>query len=104
MMVTFGNILRQEEKHDCKPESAVVKGQFKVMKSDNEKRLAFGWASIAIDAAGNQMEDYQHDIIDSDVLEKAAYDFVLLYREGGEMHERGGCAVLYFLLLRIMRS
>lgn len=27
-------------------------------------------------------------------LENAAYEFVLLYREGGEMHERDGAAVL----------
>ena len=27
-------------------------------------------------------------------LENAAYQYVLLYREGGEMHERGGAAVL----------
>ena len=27
-------------------------------------------------------------------MERAAYEFVELYREGGEMHERGGVAVL----------
>lgn len=103
-MVTFGNILGKKGATIKKKNDAVVKGQFKVMKSDDEKRLAFGWASITVDADGNQLEDYQHDIIEPEVLEKAAYDFVLLYREGGEMHERGGCAVLYFLLLRRMRS
>ena len=27
-------------------------------------------------------------------LENAAYNFVELYREGGEMHEKGGAAIL----------
>ena len=40
------------------------------------------------------MEDCVGDIIDVEELEQAAYNFVELYREGGEMHERGGCAVL----------
>ena len=71
-----------------------VRGRFAVQKSDDDKRLAFGWASIAIDEAGNVLQDQQQDIIDPDELEKAAYNFVRLYREGGEMHERGGCAVL----------
>ena len=33
-------------------------------------------------------------MIDPEELENAAYKFVRLYREGGEMHERGDCAVL----------
>lgn len=33
-------------------------------------------------------------MIDPEELEKAAYNFVRLYREGGEMHERGDCATL----------
>ena len=33
-------------------------------------------------------------MIDPEELENAAYDFVRLYREGGEMHERGDCAIL----------
>ena len=40
------------------------------------------------------MEDWQEDIIEPAELENAAYGFVELYREGGEMHERGGAAVL----------
>ena len=33
-------------------------------------------------------------MIDAEELEQAAYNFVRFYREGGEMHERGGCAEL----------
>ena len=72
----------------------VVKSRFKISKSDDKKMLAFGWASIAVRADGEQIEDWQEDIIDPEELEKAAYEFVRLYREGGEMHERGGVAEL----------
>ena len=72
----------------------VLKGRFKIYKSNDDKMLAFGWANVAITASGEQVTDLQEDIVDPDVLEEAAYNFVELYREGGEMHERGGCAVL----------
>lgn len=76
-----------------KPEE-VIKGRFQIMKSDDEKMLAFGWASVSIRIDGEVIEDWQNDILEPEELEKAAYDYVLLYREGGEMHERGGAAVL----------
>ena len=40
------------------------------------------------------VEDWQGDIIEPEELERAAYDYVRLYRDGGEMHERGGVAEL----------
>ena len=73
---------------------SVLKGRFKIHKSEDDKHLAFGWASISIDEAGEQLVDWQEDMIDPEELENAAYDFVRLYREGGEMHERGDCAIL----------
>lgn len=76
-----------------KPEE-VIKGRFQIMKSDDEKMLAFGWASVSMRIDGEVIEDWQNDILEPEELEKAAYDYVLLYREGGEMHERGGAAVL----------
>ena len=72
----------------------VLKGRFKIMKSDDEKMLAFGWASVSMRVNGELIEDWQKDIVEPEELEKAAYNFVELYREGGEMHERGGTAVL----------
>lgn len=76
------------------PENGSITGRFKIQKSDDDKRLAFGWAYVSQDAAGNQTEDYSGDQLEPEELEQAAYAFVELYREGGEMHERGGCAVL----------
>lgn len=74
--------------------TSVLKGKFKIQKSEDEKRLAFGWANISIDESGEQLVDWQQDMIDPEELENAAYKFVRLYRECGEMHERGDCAVL----------
>lgn len=72
----------------------VLKGKVDIFKSDDEKQYAFGWANISIRADGEQLVDWQKDMIDPEDLEEAAYKFVELYREGGEMHERGGVAVL----------
>lgn len=86
---------RQEglpEKNRASP--GMLKGKFAIAKSDTGRHLAFGWASIAIKNNGEVVEDWQEDIIEPAELENAAYGFVELYREGGEMHERGGAAVL----------
>lgn len=72
----------------------VAKRKFAITKSDDDRHLAFGWANVSIRAGGEVIEDWQEDIIEPEDLEKAAYNFVELYREGGEMHERGGAAVL----------
>ena len=60
----------------------------KVAKRDDEKFLVFGWASMA------DVTDSQGDVISIDTLEKAAYDFALHSRMGGEMHEVMGVATL----------
>lgn len=80
-----------EKKLKCKDK---ILGYFNIEKANDDQMLAFGWANVAITADGEQIEDYQEDIIEPEELEKAAYEFVQFYREGGEMHERGGCATL----------
>lgn len=87
-MKTFNEIMKIRDEPDNKPE--VTKRKFQVKKTNNEKMQAFGWASVAIAENGETLEDWQGDIIEPDELESAAYKFVDLYREGGEMHERGG--------------
>lgn len=81
-------------KNPNKKAAAVLKGNFAIHKSNDDKRLAFGWANVSITANGEEVVDWQEDMIDPEELENAAYKFVEFYREGGEMHERGGCAVL----------
>ena len=65
-----------------------ISGRYRIAKTDEDKHLAFGWASIALDKNGNQLTDYQKDQIDPEELEKAAYGFVQFSREGGEMHQK----------------
>lgn len=89
-MFTFKEALNAEP---VKKASGVT-GRFKIAKSDDDKRLAFGWANVSVSAAGEQLVDYHEDMIDIEELEQAAYKFVEFFREGGEMHERGGCAIL----------
>lgn len=59
---------------------------FSIFKTDDDKRLVFGWASISITVDGIQLEDHQHDLIDPEDLEEAAYEYVLNFRDTGEEH------------------
>ncbi len=64
-------------------------------KVDDEKRLVFGWANIIKDEDGQLLLDRQDDYIDSEEeLEKAAYQYVLNSRDGGEMHIRKGVSTM----------
>ena len=62
------------------------KQNFNIYKTDDDKRLVFGWANVAIRVDGEQIQDYQDDLIDPDNLEEIAYDYVLNFRAGGEVH------------------
>ena len=88
------NPTKDREKGSVQEPQDVLKSRFKIMKSDDEKMLAFGWASVSIRVDGVVIEDWQGDVIEPEELEEAAYEYVRLYRDGGEMHERGGVAVL----------
>lgn len=93
--ISKGDIKAPENKGRARESpKEVLKSKFKIQKSDDEKKLAFGWANVSLTESGEQIVDWQQDMIDPGSLEQAAYQFVELYREGGEMHERGGAAVL----------
>lgn len=93
-MNRFSDLIKKSDTTAKNTHQQAEKRKFKIMKSDNEKMLAFGWANVSVRTDGEVIEDYQEDIVESEELENAAYNFVELYREGGEMHERGGAAVL----------
>ena len=61
-----------------------------VIKSDDDSRLVFGWANVAVRVDGEQIIDWQGDAIDTGDLEKAAYAYVADFGTAGEMHQRGG--------------
>lgn len=95
-MIAFNDLIAATPPPDTPTAEGGVKKKhgLRIAKSDDERMLAFGWASVAIRVDGEQIEDWQEDMIDPADLENAAYRFVELYREGGEMHERGDVAVL----------
>lgn len=86
-MKKFSDFIKKSaEPQKKEPASNVIKGRFKIAKSDDDKHLAFGWANVAIRADGEEIEDWQEDIIEPEELENAAYQYVLLYREGGALN------------------
>ena len=79
----FDDILKTEKT----PEKEIT--DFTIYKADDDKRLVFGWASVAITVDGSELEDRQHDMIDPEELEDAAYEYVLNFRDTGEEHLPG---------------
>lgn len=66
-----------------------------IHKTDEDQCLVFGWAQITHTPDGRVVLDKQGDFIDDIAdLEKAAYEYVLTARDGGEMHVRKGVATL----------
>jgi hypothetical protein len=60
-----------------------------ISKVDDEQQNVFGWAYVSHDEAGELQVDKSGECIDDpNELEKAAYDFVLESRNGGENHNR----------------
>lgn len=59
---------------------------FQITKTNDEQQVVFGWASVSKDINGQLLQDWQGDIIEPEDLEKAAFDFVLNFRDAGERH------------------
>jgi hypothetical protein len=64
-------------------------GKLQITKVDKENRMVFGFFNV--NKIGDELvEDLQQDTIETEELEKAAYDFVLNARIAGESHLRKG--------------
>lgn len=64
-------------------------GKLQITKVDKENRMVFGFFNVC--KVGDELvEDLQKDTIETEELEKAAYDFVLNARIAGEGHLRKG--------------
>ncbi len=59
---------------------------FMILKSSEDERLVFGWASVCVTVDGESVLDKQDDVIDPYELERAAYEYVLNFRAAGEEH------------------
>jgi len=57
----------------------------KILKTDDEQRLVYGWASV-ITEKGERVVDRQGDVIEADTLVKAVNDFMEHIRVGKTMH------------------
>lgn len=58
---------------------------------DEDRRQVFGWATVT-HVDGEEVIDRQGDYIPLEEIEKAAYNYVLTSRVGGDMHSRDGDA------------
>lgn len=65
----------------------IVDVVFDITKSKDDEGLVSGWANVAVNADGSLPLDWQDDVIRPETLEKAAINFMLEYRESGEMHK-----------------
>lgn len=68
-------------------EQCQVDVMLKVAKAVSDEGLVSGWANVAVNADGSLPLDWQDDIIQPQMLEKAAINFMQEYRDSGTMHE-----------------
>lgn len=52
-----------------------------------EQQIVFGWANVTVQEDGTTPFDHQGDIIDTDVLESAVYNYVLAHGLANQEHE-----------------
>lgn len=79
-----------EEHEACRAVDSRTCISFTVYKGSNtEKGLVSGWANISKNADGSIPLDWQGDVISPDTLEDAAINFMLDYRDSGELHQGG---------------
>lgn len=74
---------------ECVPvdDSVYIGMDFCVSKAREDEGLVSGWANVAKGIDGKPPLDWQDDIISPAELEKAAINFMLDYRDSGEMHK-----------------
>ena len=54
-----------------------------------EQQLIFGWANVTVQEDGTTPFDWQGDLIETDILESAAYNYVLKHGLANQEHEWG---------------
>jgi len=64
-----------------------VNNYVEITRRDDDRMLVWGWASVAETADGAPIKDAHGSIIKPDVLQNAAHNFVLDFRQAGDMHK-----------------
>lgn len=84
--------MEMDDMHELMPRSQATIGPLDiptiypaVAKVDDEQRMVFGWAYVSEKDEG-LVVDSDGESIEPAELEKAAYDYVLHARDGGELH------------------
>lgn len=78
-----------------------------VLKFDDDLQQVFGMANLSVSSDGEVVKDLQDDVIAPEDLEKAAYEFVLEFRDTGVMHQgvaKGRLIESYFASPEKMRG
>lgn len=76
----------------------LLKGR--VLKTDDEKRLVFGWAYVAKEADGASTTDHSGDTeVDGENLLDVVVEFMEHSRDGGEMHVTSGDTTCVMMLV-----
>lgn len=70
-----------------------------ITKLDDEQRLAWGWAYVAIDDDGNQVVDHSGDVVSIEEIQNAAEGFIRDSRKGNEVHENTVGHVVHSLVI-----
>ncbi len=86
-------VVPEEEEPTAKnlPDEVELEGE--VVKTDSDRQIAFGWASV-VEKGGKPIADRQGDVISESDMEDAAYAYVAEQRGSGEMHKRVGVGKL----------
>lgn len=63
-------------------------------RTSDDKQLVSGWASVSVNADGSLPLDWDDDVIPISVLEKAAIDFMIEYRDSGVSHEGSAVGIV----------
>lgn len=85
--ITYDNTVYITEEKPINDDEINVGVTFDITKSSGAEGLVSGWASVATNADGSLPLDWQDDVVRAEVLEKAAINFMLDYRDSGVMHQ-----------------
>ena len=83
------SLISVKEPRDKAGQDAASSPAFTIKKAVEDKMQVFGWASISEMPDGKEISDWEGDMIAPEELEKAAYSYVLNFRDTGERHDPG---------------
>lgn len=80
---------RQRNWGDDPNYDAVMRNFGRGPQDGTEQQLVFGWANVTVQEDGTPPVDYQGDVIPTDELESAAYNYVLNFGIANKEHDWG---------------